>query len=269
MLLGLSTGASAQVASPGRTTRRATWCCRRSSCTRRGRRAIRSCPASRSPPTRSSRSRIPTRQEPITVDCWWVNANKPLRRPNDRSDLRHERGLPAGLQCVQGWAVADFQVTLTPGQPIGFTASSGLAAAALRSEIPGPACSIGPDGLPGESGGSVDAVPEDPFRGELKCVQVDANDVPVVAERPEGRGDDRPTTAGGGGPATTAAAYNGIGFDAPEPGDRRIRRSALPRLAASGSRGGRRVRGDLRTVPGRAAPRPLLRRCAARSSAAS
>jgi hypothetical protein len=110
------------------------------------------------------------------------------------------------LSCQPGWGVLDFQVILTPGQPIGFTAAGGL------TDVP---CSDGScDGNPNT--GTIPGVPEDPFRGELKCVQVDENDLPVL------RSDLKieasvvrtqvPTMPAGPAGATTVAAYNGIGF---------------------------------------------------------
>jgi hypothetical protein len=149
-------------------------------------------------------------QDEITVDCWWVNANShcgtetgPICTTNADCVAA---GLP-GVQCVQGWRPIDFQVTLSPGQPIGFTASSGLAPIPCDPTFPGTGCL-------GTAGGAVKAVPEDPFRGELKCVQVDPNDVPVVSNDLKVEASIVSTTAGGGGAATTAAAYNGIGFRA-------------------------------------------------------
>lgn len=143
--------------------------------------------------------------EAITIDCWWVNANK-----HCGSDLgpicQTNADCAPGLQCVQGWSVADFQVTLSPGQPIGFTASSGLSTLPCDPSFPGPGCI-------GDAGGNIRAVPEDPFRGELKCVQVNENDEPVIENDLKVEASIISTTVGGG-VATTAAAYNGVGFTA-------------------------------------------------------
>ena len=144
-------------------------------------------------------------QDQITVDCWWVNANKHCGSDSGPICQTNADCSP-GLQCVQGWGVTDFQVTLSPGQPIGFTASTGLPQIPCDTSRPGPACLT-------EAGGFVKFVPEDPFQGELKCVQVDANDIPVVANDLKIEASIVSTTVGGG-VATTAAAYNGIGFTA-------------------------------------------------------
>jgi hypothetical protein len=107
--------------------------------------------------------------------------------------------------------VLDFQITLSPGQPIGFLASTGLGTLPCDPIFPGPGCI-------GNAGGLVREVPEDPFQGELKCVQTDENDVPVVENDLKIEATVVSTTAGGPGVATTAASYNGIGFEALEEG---------------------------------------------------
>jgi hypothetical protein len=112
---------------------------------------------------------------------------------------------------VQGWSVTDFQVILTPGQPIGFPAS-------VETLIP--PCSTVPAGSPCQTpgGGLIRGVPEDPFRGELKCVQVDDDDNPVLRSDLKIEASIVRTTVplpAGPAPApgvTTVAGYNGIGF---------------------------------------------------------
>ncbi|MEO8601043.1 MAG: hypothetical protein ABI629_00555 [bacterium] len=143
--------------------------------------------------------------EEITVDCWWVNANKHCGTDTGAICTTAADCSP-GLQCVQGWAVLDFQVMLTPGQPIGFLASSGLNPVPCDPIFPGPGCI-------GTAGGAVRPVPEDPFQGELKCLQVDENDIPVVQNDLKIEATIVSTTVGGG-TSTTAAAYNGVGFEA-------------------------------------------------------
>ncbi|HSP95907.1 MAG TPA: hypothetical protein VL049_01505 [Candidatus Dormibacteraeota bacterium] len=145
----------------------------------------------------------------ITVDCWWVNANKHCG--TDQGPICETNAdCPPGLQCVQGWKPDDFQVLLSPGQPIGFLASSGLSPLPCDPKFVGPGCI-------GRAGGAVKNVPEDPFRGELKCVQVDVNDIPVVENNLKIEATIVSTAVGGGG-ETTAAAYNGIGFTAESDG---------------------------------------------------
>lgn len=154
--------------------------------------------------------------EAITVDCWWVNANKHCGtvEPPHGAICETNADCDPGLQCLQGWGVNDFQVTLTPGQPIGFTASSGIPIGTLPCDpdfVGSPECQFG------DASGSIPGVNEDPFRGELKCVQVDGDDVPVVENDLKIEATVISTTVGGG-LVTTAAAYNGIGFSAEEDG---------------------------------------------------
>jgi hypothetical protein len=156
--------------------------------------------------------------EAITVDCWWVNANShcgtcdPLTPGVTCIVCDTNAQCPPGLNCVQDWSVSDFQVILTPGQPIGFPAS-------VETEIP--PCSTVPLGstcqTPG--GGLIRGVPEDPFRGELKCVQVDADDAPVLRSDLKIEASIVRTTVPIVPPppvpvpgVTTVAGYNGIGF---------------------------------------------------------
>ena len=141
----------------------------------------------------------------INVDCWWVNANSHCGSAtgpicNSNADCS------PGLQCVPGWSVLDFTMTLTPGQPIGFGAASGLGNLPCDPIFPGPGCT-------GNADGNIRPVPEDPFRGELKCVQVDDNDNPVEANDLKVEATIISTTVGGAG-STTAATYNGVGFAA-------------------------------------------------------
>jgi hypothetical protein len=155
--------------------------------------------------------------EAITVDCWWVNANSHCGTCVPTPDVECEvcdtnADCPPGLSCTQGWTVTDFQVILTPGQPIGFPAS-------VETLIP--PCSTVPAGSPCQTagGGLIRGVPEDPFRGELKCVQVDDDDNPVLRSDLKIEASIVRTTVPippGPAPAppgvTTVAGYNGIGF---------------------------------------------------------
>lgn len=141
----------------------------------------------------------------ITVDCWWVNANSHCGN-QDGPICETNADCAPGLQCVPGWDPLDWTITLTPGQPVGFGASSGLFNLPCDPDFPGPGCI-------GESSGNIRPVPEDPFRGELKCVQVDENDNPVEENDLKIEATIISTTVGGGG-STTAATYNGIGFRA-------------------------------------------------------
>jgi hypothetical protein len=67
--------------------------------------------------------------------------------------------------CRAGWSELDFDVRLTPNQPLVWRALEGL----RGSDLP----------MRGNAGTSVPPVPETPFIGELKCIQVD----PTSGER--------------------------------------------------------------------------------------
>ena len=157
---------------------------------------------------------------PINVDCWWVNANSHCGGTRDGTICTTNAQCPTGLTCKQLWTVLDFQIRLTPGQPIAFTAATGLNRIPCDTFFPGPGC----PGAPGnKAAGLIRPVPEDPFTGELKCVEVDDNDDPVAANHLKGEATVVSTIAQPPPPAppmlpgvTTAAAYNGIGFQADE-----------------------------------------------------
>ncbi|MFQ5665635.1 MAG: hypothetical protein ACE5I7_04305 [Candidatus Binatia bacterium] len=85
-------------------------------------------------------------------------------------------GCPVGGTCEPSWNETDFRMTLTKRQPVSWKATDGL--------------NVGTSPLPGTAG--VLGVPEDPFFGELKCVEVDPGTFkPVSGFDPanDGRGD--------------------------------------------------------------------------------
>jgi len=151
---------------------------------------------------------------PISVNCWWVDANShcgicdPSIQDCIICNSNADCAAFPGLNCVQDWSVRDFSITLTSGQPIGFLASQGL------NPLPcDPFLNQNCGG--GDAAGAVLQVQEDPFRGELKCVQVDANDVPVLRSDLKAEATIVRTTVPLVPPGlgvTTAAAYNAIGF---------------------------------------------------------
>lgn len=114
-----------------------------------------------------------------TVDCFYINANSHCGGdggPVCSTDADcAEAGFP-GLRCVPGWAKTDFRLTLTKRQPISWSLGDGLGRLPLADQ-------------PGQAGqfneGAVPPAPEDPFIGELRCVQKDVGD----PERPSDRND--------------------------------------------------------------------------------
>ena len=105
-----------------------------------------------------------TSRTPVTAHCFYENANSHCSNTGavclegiDCCDLMSGCGT-----CDPGWNEIDFQVRLTPRQPIGWRASEGLV------DFP-----LGPDRGNGNAGSRVPELPENPFLGALKCIAVD------------------------------------------------------------------------------------------------
>lgn len=130
--------------------------------------------------------------------CYYVNANSHCSNSGlvcstaaDCVGAGAERGL-----CFEGWVETDFTISLSPHQPLIWTLSDG-------NPFP-------PLGGPG------DAIPqasEDPFMGELKCVQVGPNGEPV--ERNDIKAEV--TLVQWTESSVDARAYNGVGIQAIAP----------------------------------------------------
>ncbi len=149
----------------------------------------------------------------VTVHCWWVNANSHCGGDGAICDTNAD--CPLGQNCEPGWSAPDFTFVLTPGQPVGFAASTGLSPVPCDNNFSAGTCKVL------TTGGSIAFTPEDPFRGELKCVATDAQDVPLDSDVLKAEATVVTTVVpplGGGTAATTAAAYNAIGFSAITPG---------------------------------------------------
>ncbi len=114
-----------------------------------------------------------------TVDCFYINANSHCGGdggPVCSTDLDcSNQGFP-GLRCVPGWAKTDFRLTLTKRQPLSWSLGAGLNKLPLAD-------------FPGQGGlfntGAIPPAPENPFVGELRCVQKDVGD----PDRPSDRND--------------------------------------------------------------------------------
>jgi len=137
-------------------------------------------------------------EEPIKVKCFYVNANahcsnNPLSVCYTNADCQ-QFGL--GGLCFAGWIETDFEFTLSPNQPIVWRAGEGLTNLPLADT--------------GQNEGSIPAVSEDPFRGELKCIAVGPDDEPV--DRNDLKGEATIVAASADG--IDARAYNAIGIQA-------------------------------------------------------
>jgi len=107
------------------------------------------------------------------------------------------RCLP-GSRCRPQWDyVADFQFTLTKRQPIAWKASDGLLSFPCGGPVVDPnnpgGCQFGSNVSSNGSPSSIPPISDDPFFGEIKCVQVNPEDLskPAVGvNEGNGRGGD-------------------------------------------------------------------------------
>ncbi len=147
-----------------------------------------------------------TSNERIDVNCHYVNANRHCGGPPGSGPVcRTNADCPTGIQCIPGWQSLDFQLPLTPRQPIGWTASTGL------TRLPCFNCAP-----PNNQSGLVPEVPEQPFIGELRCfvVESDVDDTPVENDVLKGEATIVESGPFGAPTQVLSAAYNSISFQA-------------------------------------------------------
>lgn len=142
--------------------------------------------------------------EPVNVRCFYVNANgrcssAPFQvcNPNGANTC-NEPGI-----CVPGWQETDFAFRLTSKQPIFFSARNGLPDLPLANQ-PGPKGEF--------NSGSIPPSPDDPMIGELKCVQVGDDELPVDQNWLKGEA----TIQAVSGNVVDVRGYNAIGIQAIE-----------------------------------------------------
>jgi hypothetical protein len=149
-----------------------------------------------------------TSADPVNVRCFLVNANGHCSNSEKICDpVGDPVDSPCGEFeiCVAGWQETDFSFRLTPKQPIVWCASKGLPDLPL-SDVPNN----------GQfSSGSILAVPEDPFVGELKCIQVGDDEQPVERNDLKGEATIQKVTATDV-PEVDSRGYNAIGIQAIE-----------------------------------------------------
>jgi hypothetical protein len=155
--------------------------------------------------------------------CFYVNANghcgetaaEPGKVCLDATDCPLAGSPSQNANCEPGWTEIDFDVRITPEQPLAWRASEGLrrtcpANQPLCGTFPLPdagACSNNPsvpcnpnssintcgsgvcNAVPSNAGSGIPPTPEDPFVGTLKCVQYDPNQNPPAPDQssPGGR----------------------------------------------------------------------------------
>lgn len=143
--------------------------------------------------------------EEVKVQCYYVNgnshcSNSPLDVCFTTADCQR---FGLGGLCFGGWIEIDFQFTLTPRQPLVWRLSEGLANVSTSGLPPGEAR---------PNTGSIPPANEDPFFGELKCVQIGPDDAPV--DRNDLKGEVTLVAASPSG--IDARSYNAIGIQAIE-----------------------------------------------------
>jgi hypothetical protein len=118
-----------------------------------------------------------------TIDalCFYVNANGHCSNNNRVCNpSAFPSGCDAGATCVPGWVETDFRLTLTKRQPISWRVSEGMPFLPCDQASPNAeSCTVDDQGIAIFNAGNVPPVPEDPFIGELKCIQIDETEVPV------------------------------------------------------------------------------------------
>jgi hypothetical protein len=155
---------------------------------------------------------------PRAISCTWVNATSRCGLALAGCPVGAFPSVPGaqgaacdtnldcqpGLQCVPCWSETDFQVLITPGQPIAFYASAGQTILpCFGFQNPDPGCLLANDG-------GVSAAPGNPFRGELKCFQT----LGIANDALDNHNDliGEATIISGNGGSLQAAAYNAYGF---------------------------------------------------------
>jgi len=164
--------------------------------------------------------------KPTLAWCFYVDANSHCSGGTfDGDNCTNDNTICTGGSCVPGWSETDFRINLTPNQPIQWLASKGLAdddlplksgrcrlnqfrSCGVDSDctlfIPGDTCTQS------NAGTRIPPVPEDSFLGELRCIEIDSNGVPLA--RNDLKGEALIETA-----STTdidVASYNAIGIEA-------------------------------------------------------
>ncbi len=146
-----------------------------------------------------------TAPNPVNVRCFYVDAsghcsNSPATfcAPGAPAD---EFCSPPGF-CVPGWIETDFSFRLTANQPIVWTVSAGLPMLPLAIQ----------PGIGGQfNSGSIPPAPENPMDGELKCVEVGDDELPV--ENNDLKGEATIETVSDS-PSVDIEGYNAIGIQA-------------------------------------------------------
>lgn len=143
--------------------------------------------------------------------CFYVNANGHCEINGNICDQTNyeTQCAPEGGLCRQGWQPRDFRLTLTKRQPVSWRASRGLSGV----DFPLPPRPGEPDTEQSNKDSFIPPVQEDPFIGELRCIEIDVgNEQPLAANDLMGEATIVETV----GSLVDASKYNAIGIPAIE-----------------------------------------------------
>jgi hypothetical protein len=164
-----------------------------------------------------------TSSEEVRLRCFYVNANAhcandPARVCGNHADCA--LSIPSATTstvggpgfCQPGWLEIDFEVTLTPHQPLVWNLSNGM------PRLP---CGVEPCAPGGTADqyfnvGNIPPANEDPFMGELKCIQVGANNEPIDRNDIKGEATIVTINPANGTQTVDARGYNAVGIQAIE-----------------------------------------------------
>jgi hypothetical protein len=117
----------------------------------------------------------------VDVLCFYVNANGHCSNDNSICNASESpTGCDPGATCLPGWQEIDFRLTLTKRQPVSWRLSEGARFLPCDATSPDQeVCTSDDNGNEIFNNGSVPPAGEDPWIGELKCIEVDEADIPV------------------------------------------------------------------------------------------
>jgi len=153
--------------------------------------------------------------ELIRVNCWYVSGNRVCDNNPDRiCQLNSDCDLP-GICQPPTCAADDFQLTLTPRQPLAWRVSDPPDFLPCDPTNPDP----GAQACVTDNEAAAIPLTEDPFQGELKCVQVDESEIPVDRNDLKGEATIYLINNEAIPPIADTASYNAIGIQAVTGGD--------------------------------------------------
>ncbi|MFI5394666.1 MAG: hypothetical protein ACHQ9S_03960 [Candidatus Binatia bacterium] len=153
-----------------------------------------------------------TSAQPISMRCFYVDATPQC---SNSSGSCMSTPVTCTGTCQPQWQERDFDVNITANQPVAWLVSQ-PAIGCSEGPTPGVPCfpltTNGPYTTNSQTnnGSSVPPAPEDPFIGELTCIAVDGNAVPVERNDLKGEVEIVRSTTG----IVDVESYNAIGIPA-------------------------------------------------------